>query len=248
MIKTCKQCCVVGEDGIEFYKKQGLCKQCARDEARRRMAIWRTTPAYAQWLIDSRELRRSLKEKYRRNSGATPREEIKARAEKRKEEQKEREKRRIDKENARSLLHDAHVVTMRSLSRADLYRWKYRTNPEFNANERMRNQMKKATNLFPRLGDLMREAINRNGKSNQVQSVCGYSIVELKAHIERQFTKRMSWEAFLRGEIHIDHIIPKSSFNLASIDDVRSCWRLSNLRPMWAKENVSKGAKRESLL
>lgn len=76
----------------------------------------------------------------------------------------------------------------------------------------------------------------------------GYTLDDLKKHLEKQFTDGMSWDAFLRGEIHIDHKTPKSAFNFKTTADIdfRLCWKLSNLQPMFAKENMSKGAKIES--
>jgi 5-methylcytosine-specific restriction endonuclease McrA len=49
---------------------------------------------------------------------------------------------------------------------------------------------------------------------------------------------------------HIDHIIPISSFSFSSPEDpeFKAAWALTNLRPLWAAQNISKGAKREVLL
>jgi hypothetical protein len=76
----------------------------------------------------------------------------------------------------------------------------------------------------------------------------GYSTDELKLHLERQFLKGMSWDNF--GEWHIDHILPLSSFSYTTPDepDFKRAWALTNLRPIWAKENLEKGAKRLTLL
>ena len=82
------------------------------------------------------------------------------------------------------------------------------------------------------------------------ERLVGYTRADLHAHLERQFTKGMSWEAFAAGKIHIDHILPVASFNYTTPHDpeFQACWCLANLRPMWAKENCSKGAKITSLL
>jgi len=42
---------------------------------------------------------------------------------------------------------------------------------------------------------------------------------------------------------HIDHIIPISSFDLNDPNQVAIAFHYTNLQPMWAKENISKGAK-----
>ena len=71
----------------------------------------------------------------------------------------------------------------------------------------------------------------------------GYPLSELVAHLERQFTKGMTWDAFRNGGIHIDHIIPLSSFDLTDEAEWKAAWALTNLRPLWARDNLTKHAK-----
>jgi len=76
----------------------------------------------------------------------------------------------------------------------------------------------------------------------------GYSIDDLMTHLERQFERGMSWDNY--GEWHIDHVLPLSSFSYSQPSDpeFRAAWSLPNLRPLWGKQNASKGAKRLTLL
>ena len=67
-------------------------------------------------------------------------------------------------------------------------------------------------------------------KEGHTIDLLGYSAIELKEHLEKQFTDDMSWDNY--GEWHIDHIKPIISFEKNTpINIVNS---LSNLRPMWA--------------
>lgn len=94
-------------------------------------------------------------------------------------------------------------------------------------------------------------ALNRalRGKKNGEPSfdLLGFTAEQLMTHLERQFTKGMTWENY--GEWHVDHVRPLASFTYAqpTDPDFKVAWALTNLRPLWARENISKGA-RVSLL
>ncbi len=72
----------------------------------------------------------------------------------------------------------------------------------------------------------------------------GYTTEELKEHLETQFKKGMAWDNYGK-KWHIDHIIPRSKFNYIYYDDIdfKRCWALTNLQPLWAKENIQKSDK-----
>ena len=100
------------------------------------------------------------------------------------------------------------------------------------------------TNLRTRIMSRLSETITtKNPKRNKWLDVLGYSINELKSHIERLFTVGMSWENY--GEWHIDHKIPVSAFNFSLVEDIdfKRCWSLKNLRPLWARDNLRKSAR-----
>lgn len=103
--------------------------------------------------------------------------------------------------------------------------------------------------LKRRIRARLREMVKGIG-SVRTEAILGYTKEQLATHIQRQFTKGMTWEKLMSGEIHIDHITPVSSFSITGIDcaEFRACWALPNLRPMWAIENQRKQAKIEQLL
>lgn len=83
-------------------------------------------------------------------------------------------------------------------------------------------------------------------KTSRTCEMVGYNGHDLRSHIERQFTKGMSWENY--GEWHIDHIIPISEHIASGETDPSVINCLTNLRPIWAKENLRKGGSRTHLL
>lgn len=84
----------------------------------------------------------------------------------------------------------------------------------------------------------------RGGKSSKTENIIGCTMPEFKNHIERQFTKGMNWSN--RDQWHIDHIVPLSSAKTK--EEVIELNHYTNLRPLWAKENLSKGASQEFLI
>jgi len=89
----------------------------------------------------------------------------------------------------------------------------------------------------------VRAAITRAGaaKSHKTERLVGCSIEHLRKHLEAQFTDGMTWDN--HGEWHIDHIKPCASFDLTDEGQQLECFNYANLQPLWANENLSKGAK-----
>lgn len=95
---------------------------------------------------------------------------------------------------------------------------------------------------------LARVLTRANKKKNaKCIDLIGYDGNDLRIHLEKQFTKGMSWEKF-GTEIEIDHIIPVSKMIDDGITDPAIINALSNLRPMWARENIKKSNKVLTLL
>lgn len=69
----------------------------------------------------------------------------------------------------------------------------------------------------------------------------GYTKHQFIAHIESLWLEGMSWDN--RSDWHIDHIIPVKYFMDKGVRDISAINALSNLRPLWAKDNISKGSK-----
>jgi hypothetical protein len=59
--------------------------------------------------------------------------------------------------------------------------------------------------------------------------------------MEKQFKNEMTWENYGFYGWHIDHIIPLSSAK--NEEELYKLCHYTNLQPLWAKENLSKGAK-----
>jgi len=88
-------------------------------------------------------------------------------------------------------------------------------------------------------------SILKNKKGKHWENLVGYTIDELKTHIEKLWLPGMSWGNYIHSGWHIDHVIPKSLWKYSDPEDseFKQCWSLCNLQPLWAKDNYRKGNK-----
>lgn len=79
---------------------------------------------------------------------------------------------------------------------------------------------------------------------NYRNGVIKFTRDELKFHLEKQFQPGMSWDNYGRAW-HIDHKVPVSAFNLSCDEDIKRCWSLKNLQPLFKMDNLKKGSNLE---
>ena len=81
----------------------------------------------------------------------------------------------------------------------------------------------------------------RTGKGGKWERFVGYTIGDLKQHLEKQFQPGMTWDNY--GKWHIDHIRPIALFHFSTPEDkdFKRCWALSNLQALWATDNCANG-------
>lgn len=89
----------------------------------------------------------------------------------------------------------------------------------------------------------LRKALKGKSREKGIFTILGCSLDQLKIHLEYKFQPGMTWENY--GEWHIDHIRPLSSFDLTDPSQLKLAGHFSNLQPLWAHENISKGDKYE---
>jgi hypothetical protein len=115
--------------------------------------------------------------------------------------------------------------------------------------ENFRNYLKKRFDNDPifKFKNNIRRLILRSfkrGKSNFKKSdttevILGCKIEEFIDYISKKFTEEMTLEN--HGEWHIDHIIPLAIAKTE--EEVILLNHYTNLQPLWAKDNLSKGSK-----
>lgn len=224
MIKRCGRC-KQQKPTAEFYKdksqKDGLCydcKECRKitnkiSQKKRLKAKWENTK---KW--------RSLnQEKFKESKKQSDVKYYK------------KNKKHILQQNAVYKINNAEKVA-RCL---EISREKWRqANPDYHK-KRYHNDInfKLSLNLRTRINSIIKRKI----KAGSAIRDLGCSIEDLKQYLEQQFESGMTWDN--HGEWHIDHIKPLSSFDLTNRDEFLQACHYTNLQPLWAKDNLSKGNK-----
>lgn len=191
-----------------------------------------------KWFKENYETK--LKPARKRRLEVLPKEEVERQAEVRRKRKAEwwqdnkpelKEKRKLWLENNPDYYRSPEYKVRRS----ELHKHKMQNNVQYVISQRLRGRLCAA---FKR----MIGGVKAN-KRNKSFDLIGCTGEEFSAHFKSKFTKGMSWKKFLAGEIHIDHIKPCAFFDLAKESEQRKCFHYSNLQPLWAKDNLAKGAK-----
>jgi hypothetical protein len=102
--------------------------------------------------------------------------------------------------------------------------------------------------LKARLKSQISLAVSKGVKKSKTLDILGYTIDDLKQHLESNFAEGMSWDNYGRNGWHIDHIKPLVLFKLDTEDSIKEAWSLSNLQPLWEKDNLSKNSIYEGVM
>ncbi|HJQ67891.1 MAG TPA: hypothetical protein VKA70_02900 [Blastocatellia bacterium] len=148
-----------------------------------------------------------------------------------------------EKNSDRMKEYDQHYRETHREQRREYNRQWRQNNPHYwrgYQNRRLREDLNYRLHNY--ISRAIRKAIKKNRRS--AFDILGYMVEELRRRLESLFQPGMSWENY-GTEWHIDHITPKSWFKIEGPDGVdeyelRVCWSLDNLQPMWGAENLEK--------
>jgi len=102
---------------------------------------------------------------------------------------------------------------------------------------------RRRSDILYKLKDRLREriwsAFKGRVKSKRTEELLGASIGVVKMHLEKQFKEGMTWNN--HGKWHIDHIVPLALGKTK--EEMEKLCHYKNLQPLWAMDNLKKGAK-----
>lgn len=144
---------------------------------------------------------------------------------------------------------EKNIERERARTREYMRKFRESNREEYNKRSTERNvkrtrERKKTDDLFAmkmRIVSATSHAFRRKywDKGSKTASLLGCDWETLKNHIEGQFKDGISWDN--KNMWHIDHIIPLASAKNA--DELSKLCHYTNLQPMWAIDNIKKGAK-----
>lgn len=96
-----------------------------------------------------------------------------------------------------------------------------------------------------KISRLVLHSLKGNKRCKSWEVMLGYNANQLKNHLLKTIPEGYSWEDYMFGRLHLDHVIPVSAFNFNKATDIdfSKCWALKNLQLLPAKENIAKGNK-----
>lgn len=141
---------------------------------------------------------------------------------------------------------DAVLKDARSKTHADaVKKWKQNNIKRKREYENNYDKERKKKDIGYRLSSNLRSRLAHaiSGRKKWASAIrhLGCSIEDFKKHLEFQFAEGMSWDNY--GSWHIDHIKPLAGYDLSDPDELKKACHFTNLQPLWAKENMSKGGK-----
>lgn len=126
-------------------------------------------------------------------------------------------------------------------------RKRYRQNkPVIRAKQTIYNRKKYKTDPLYKLAYNLRTRIlaaikrGKGIKQSKTVELLGCTVAEARAHIESLWQPGMNWSNHNIHGWHIDHIKPCCTFDLTDLEQQKQCFHYTNLRPLWAKDNLSR--------
>jgi len=130
-----------------------------------------------------------------------------------------------------------------TIDHPEYYKQWYLENLEY-YNQRYKNKRKTDLkfNLNCRMGIAIWATLKSNKNGKRWEDLVGYTVEDLKKRLQSTLPPHYTWQDYIKGKLHIDHIIPISVFNFDNSNqiDFKNCWALSNLQLLPAKENLIK--------
>ena len=121
--------------------------------------------------------------------------------------------------------------------------WAFKNREKLNRKQRDKRKNDIQFKIRCSLRKRLSAALANNRKLCSAVKDLGCTIDELKTYLESKFQSGMTWDNYGLYGWHIDHIKPFASFDLTDRKQVLEACHYTNLQPLWATDNLSKGSR-----
>jgi hypothetical protein len=128
-------------------------------------------------------------------------------------------------------------------------RWRKKINPEKYKLISRKSYTKKRNTPKGRIDHNFSVALNvamSGGKRGRSwKKLLGYDVTDLYERLSKTMPDGYTWDDYLAGNLHIDHIVPKTYFKYESTEETsfKACWGLKNLQLLPSEINLKKNCK-----
>jgi hypothetical protein len=140
-----------------------------------------------------------------------------------------------------------HWDNLRAECKDCLVKWRQKNRKQITQKQLIYEKNRRLTDPEFKLTNTLRSRLssafaNKNAKKNtKTFELIGESVEYVMKYLESKFQDCMTWEN--HGKWHIDHKKPIALFNLTDKEEQLKCFHYTNLQPLWAFDNLSKGSK-----
>jgi hypothetical protein len=265
MTKICKKCGynkVISEFNKNIRMKDGLTSSCAACERKYKKEYYkknkeRISETQKEYYKKTRDKKLKYQREYQKNNQGKIKEykkKYRIQNEQRvlaaKKKYREENKEKISKQQRENYQKNKHkrITASREYyynNQEKIKEYRQKTKERKNYLDRMRRKNNPQYRLASNIRRRIHYVITRDGgtKCDKTLELLGCSIAEFRKYIEEKFLEGMSWDNYGFYGWHIDHIKPCDAFDLTDPSQKKECFHYTNLQPLWASDNLSKGNK-----
>lgn len=265
-MKRCTKCGLSVDEGAMFHKcearKDGLncnCKKCRSEHAKQYYCSekgeevrkrYLRSEKYKEYLKKYRQSAKykETRKKYRQSeNGKEVENEYSQSEEGRKSKKRHRQSEKYKEKRKKYYQSEKYKETQKKYIQTEQYKEavkKHRKSAKYKETKKKRYAKNKISNC---LSGSIRHSLRGNKNGHHWEDIVGWTLQQFKNRFNQLLKPGMTWEN--HGTVwEIDHIIPLSVHNITSIDcaDFKRAWQLSNLQPLFKRDNRSKRNKLEN--
>jgi len=95
---------------------------------------------------------------------------------------------------------------------------------------------------YKKIGYAISKSLKGSKAGRHWENLVDYTLEELIKHLKKNIPEGYTWQDYIKGKLHLDHILPLRLFQFKTSEDneFKQCWSLYNLQLLTKGKNLSK--------